>query len=390
MKVPLGIFLGNTELAEGIRLVAPLEIKPHVRYPAGTVLFTKEAPTDTQQPLEKITQVLDKLKERCVKAKNSKVFMDAMEPMEKEITPYFNADHELVEQNVVFINVAYTDDMAWPDGKIWKILSTLYPHYYPEPDGKAKYSEIVKMLETKQVQFLNDISLPYNDSFLVEYRTILDRAKYIGLREKMDKLGKSMKKTDVFDVTSDGSFICSKDLYSYTKKLLVQAKSKITDEIWDLPEIQEMIHGDPLLQYRLPDSRQGIYIAHNDVLVSGRIKDFIKANYMKFLGETTISSETERSIKSLKPKFLFLGPTGQGSEIDMSLVENCVKNGGGASFGSSDMTVFAFLNEKTASVENNLRAAGVTFIFTKDDVLNNFKSFSQRILGTMDLYKQGI
>lgn len=386
MKVPLGIFLGNREFAEGTRLVAPLEIKPHVRYPAGTYLIDPDTPPGMQQPLDKIIQVLDKLKERCVKAQSSKTFMDAMEPMEKEITLYFNPEHELVEQNIVFVNVAFEDRLNGPDGSLWKILSTLYPRYYPTPDGKLEYLEIVKLLETKQVQFLNDISLPYNDSFLVEYRTILDRAKYIALREKLDRIGKPLKKTDVFDATSDGSYICSRDLYSYTKKLILRADGKVTDEVWNSPEVQDLLKGNPQLLYRLPESRQGFYLAHNDILVAGRIKDFVKSHFLKILGETSISAEAEKAVGDLKPKFLLLGPVGQEKEISLKTVESCLKKGNDGGFTGASLTVFAFVNEKTPSLENDLRAAGVTFIFTKEDVLNNFNAFCQRIRSAMDLF----
>ncbi len=387
MKIPLGIFLGNNELAEGVILVAPLEIRPHIRFPAGTVLYKKDAGTAEQQPLDKIKQVFEKLKERCVKAQNSKVFMDAMEPMEKENVLYFNQEHELVEQHVVFVNVAHSDNLTWPDGRLWKLISTLYPLRYPEPDGRAKYTEIVQLLETNRIQFLNDVSLIYNEAFLVEHGTILDRAKYIGLREKMDRIGKPMKKTDVFDATSDGKFICSRPLYSYTKKFLLPANTLVTDDMWNMPEIQEMINGDPLLIYRKPDSRQGIYVAHNDIIVAGKLKDFLKTNYFKVVGESMNKAETLKSVASLRPKFLFLGPLSQDTDIDMSLIESVMNDGGAGQLNNVNLTIFAFLNEKTAAVENNLRSAGVTFIFVKDDVLNNFSAFAQRIKGTMEMFR---
>jgi hypothetical protein len=385
MKIPLGLLLGNQGLAENKVLIAPVEIHPHLKLSAGTVLYTRDG--GPMQPIEKIKQTLDKLTERAQKANDSKVFMDAMGTMDKEKMVYLNNKLELVEQDVLMVNVAYSDDLT-PDGRLFKILSTLYPRYYPKPDSLMKFTDIVKELETRKLQILNDISLPYNETLLVEYKTILDRTKYINIREKLGKLALPVKKQDLFDATSDGRFVISRPLFSYTKKFLYPENTEVTDVIMGNRLVQEFLNGDPLIACRRPDSRDGIYLADNDPNFLDIFKGWLKRNFFKMIGETMNKNEVIRVVQQQRPKYVFLGNLGSDTEQDFTTIEALQKAGAATGLDSNALNIFILLSTKNPGLESNLRNKGLTFIFYKDEIAADVESFGERLKGTFGLFEQ--
>jgi hypothetical protein len=384
MKIPLGLLLSSPELAEGKVLISPVDIKPHLKITAGAVLYQKGG--KTPQPLDQIRQVLDKLKERAQRAGDSKVFMDAMTNMEKETTPYFTNNLTLVETNVMFVNVAFSDDLDWPDGKLFRLLATLYPHYYPEPDGKMSYTGLVKMLETKQVQFLNDISLLYNESLIVEYKTVLDRNKHILLREKLNRLAAPLKQTELFDATTSGAFSVSRNLFSYTKKFLYPADTAVDDAMMASPEVKALLAGDPAILYREPRSRQGIFLADNAQDEDDKLKGYFKKHLMRFVGETVSKSEAEASVKNLRPKFLIIGNLGADKTPDVALIKKIAQENAGDGIMEQPLNIFVLTPGKDQALEAALRSAGLTFFFSKEEILTNFDATAARLKSTLDLF----
>jgi hypothetical protein len=368
MKVPLGLLLSDASLAEGKTLIAPLEIKPQIRFPAGTVLFRKGA--SVIQPLEQVRQVLDKIKDRATRAKDSKLFHSAVENMDKDVTLYFGNNLELHETSVLFVNLAYCEDLAWPDGRMWKLLSTLYPIYYPEPDGKIPYSELVALLQTREVQVLNDISLLYNDSIIVEYKNILDRGKHINLREKLDRIKEPVPKDKLFDATTGGKFQISRNLFSYTKKFLYPADTDVTDEILSDPEVAALIAGDPVIDYRLVGSRQGVLLADNGLDSCERIKQWFKKHFIRFTGETLNKDQLAALLKERRPKFLLIGSLGSDKAPDVDLIRKIAEeNAGTGGFDDQPLNILVLTPTKDPALEDKLRGAGLTFFFAKDEIL---------------------
>jgi len=384
MKVPLGLLLSDTDLAENKVLLAPVDIKPHLKIPAGTVLYRKDV--SGPQPIGQIRQVLDRLKERASKAGDSKVFMDAMANMEKETTLYLNNNLVLSETNVMMLNLAFSEDLDWPHGRLFKLLSTLYPHYYPEPDGKLRYSEIVKMLETKQVQILNDLSLLYNESLIVEYKTILDRNKHILLREKLNRLVNPLKMEELFDATTSGKFAISRNLFTYTKKFLYPAETDVDDAVNSNPEVQALLQGDPLILYRQPQSRQGIFLADNSQDVGDKLKGYFKKNFIRLVGETLSRGETESSVKKLRPKFLIIGNLGTDKAPDADFIKKIASENTAAGLTDQPLNVFVLTPARDRALEDKLRSAGLTFFFSKEDILSDFEAQAGRLQSTLDLF----
>jgi len=384
MKIPLGILLSNKEFAENKILVSPLEIKPHLKLPAGTILYKKEV-QDTQTPIDKIKQVLDKLQERAQKAKDQHYVTDAFENMDKVDTLYFNNNYEIIETKIVLVNIAFSSDLEYPDGKLFKILSTLYPQLYPYPDGKLKFSEIVNQLETKQIQILNDIALPYQDAFIVEYKDILDKNKYILLREKLGTLLKPYKRKDLFDLTSDGKELIRANLFSYTKKFLLKKDDILDSGMENNPDVQSILNGDPEIYYRHIDSREGIYIADNNSTFLNPLKTFLKRNYFKVIGESLSLKESDRAIHDLKPKYVFLGSLESDSEFDIKNLEALMQNS--ESTLDNPLNIFVFLNKKDSNIENELRNKGITFIFFKQEFIDGESTAFERLKTTFNLFE---
>ena len=384
MKIPLGILLSNKEFAENKILVSPLEIKPHLKLPAGTILYKKEV-QDTQSPIDKIKQVLDKLQERAQKAKDPRYVTDAFENMDKVETLYFNNNHEIVETKIVLVNIALSPDLEYPDGNLFKILSTLYPKFYPYPDGKLKFSEIVKQLETKQIQILNDIALPYQDAFIVEYKDILDKNKYILLREKLGTLLKPYKRKELFDLTSDGKEIIRENLFSYTKKFLFKKNEVLNPDMKNNADVQAILNGDPEIYYRYINSREGIYLADNNSIFLNSLKTFLKRNYFKLVGESLSSKEIGRAIHELNPKYVFLGSLESDSEFNIKNLETLRQNTDSTS--ENPLNIFVFLNKKDATIENELRSKGITFIFSKQEFIDGESTAFERLKNTFNLFE---
>ena len=384
MKIPLGILLSNKEFAENKILISPLEVKPHLKLPSGTILYKKEV-QDTQTPIDKIKQVLDKLQERAQKAKDPRYITDAFENMDKVETFYFNNNHEIVETKIVLVNIAFSSDLEYPDGNLFKILSTLYPKLYPYPDGKLKFSEIVNQLETKQIQILNDIALPYQDAFIVEHKDILDKNKYILLREKLGTLLKPYKRKDLFDLTSDGKEIIRENLFSYTKKFLSKKDDILNSDMENNPDVQAILNGDPEIYYRYIDSREGIYIADNNSTFLNSLKTFLKRNYFKVVGESISLKESDRAIQDLNPKYLFLGSLESDSEFDIKHLEALMQNSD--STQDNPLNIFVFLNKQNSNLETVLRSKGISFIFSKQKFIDGESTEFERLKTTFNLFE---